>query len=59
MNIEKIRKICKPIKIVGGACAVGYALYSGNAIFYLGAIPLIAGLTNFCPPCLLSKNCKI
>jgi hypothetical protein len=27
--------------------------------FFLGAIPLLAGLLNFCPLCIFSKKCDL
>jgi len=59
VNVNKIRKMCRPIRIVLGSALIGYGVYSGNAWFYLGAIPLIAGLTNFCPLCMITKQCDI
>jgi len=59
MNVNKIRKVCRPIRIVIGLALIGYALYSGNQWFYLGVIPLIAGLANFCPLCIITKKCDI
>lgn len=37
------------IRIVIGLALIGYAIYSGNAWFYLGALPLLTGLINWCP----------
>ena len=37
------------IRIIIGLGLVGYAIYSGNAWFYLGALPLITGVINWCP----------
>jgi len=59
MNVNKVRAICRPVRIVVGLSAIGYAYYSGNQWFYLGIAPLIAGLSNFCPLCLISKKCDI
>jgi len=59
MNVNKIRAVCRPIRIVIGLAAIGYAVYSGNQWFYLGVIPLIAGLSNFCPLCIITKKCDI
>jgi len=33
--------------------------FSHNPWFYLGAIPLIAGIVNFCPLCAITKECPI
>jgi len=30
-----------------------------NMWFALGLLPLIAGITNFCPLCILTKKCNI
>ncbi len=59
MNVLKIRAFCRPFRIVMGSALIAYGVYSGNAWFYLGAIPLIAGLTNFCPLCMITKQCDI
>ena len=44
MDVNKWRATCRPIRIVVGLALIGYGVYSGNAWFYLGVIPLIAGL---------------
>jgi len=36
-------------RIVVGLALIGYGLYSGIAWFYLGAVPLITGIINWCP----------
>jgi len=59
MNIIKIRKVCRPIRIVLGLGLIGYGFYSGNTWFYLGVFPLIAGILNFCPLCKITKQCNI
>jgi len=59
MNVMKIRAACKPIRIVLGLGLMGYGVYSGNQWFYLGVIPLIAGIVNFCPLCIITKECDI
>jgi len=59
MNVNKIRTACRPIRIVIGLGLIAYGVYSGNEWFYLGAIPLIAGLANFCPLCIITKKCDI
>ena len=57
MNINTMRKVCRPIRIVVGLALIGYGYYSGIVWFYLGVIPLIAGLANFCPACIITKKC--
>ena len=37
------------IRIVVGLALIGYGVYSGNAWFYLGVIPLVTGIINWCP----------
>ena len=59
MNVNKIRAICRPIRIVVGLTLIGIGIYSGNAWFYLGVVPLIAGITNFCPLCIITKQCDL
>jgi hypothetical protein len=59
MDVNKIRKACRPIRIVVGLGLIGYGVYSGNSWFYLGAVPLIAGLSNFCPLCIITKKCDV
>ena len=59
MNVNKIRAFCRPFRIVLGLALIGYGIYSGNQWFYLGTIPLIAGLVNFCPLCIFTKQCDI
>ena len=59
MDVNKIRKICRPIRIVVGLALIGAGIYTGIAWFYLGIIPLIAGITNFCPLCIITKQCDL
>ena len=37
------------VKIVIGLALIGYGLYTHNAWFYLGVLPLLTGLINWCP----------
>jgi len=59
MDFNKIRKICRPIRIVVGLALILAGVITGIAWFYLGVIPLIAGLANFCPLCIISKKCDL
>jgi hypothetical protein len=59
MNAKKMSKFCQPFRIVLGLGLIGYGVASGNNWFYLGAIPLIAGLVNFCPLCGITKQCPM
>jgi len=63
-TFEKIRNFCQPLRVVIGIVAIiiGYLLSDGTlswSWWYLGVIPLIAGLTNFCPLCMITKKCDI
>lgn len=59
MNVNKIRAVCRPIRIVLGLALIAAGVYTGIIWFYLGVIPLIAGLSNFCPLCIITKKCDI
>jgi len=59
MNYNKIRSFCQIFRIVGGLALIVAGIMTGNYWFYLGAIPLIAGILNFCPLCLISKKCDL
>ena len=62
---DKIRSFCGKFRIALGAIvlALGF-VFAGEGEFYnlwfaLGIIPLAAGLTNFCPICIITKKCSI
>lgn len=58
MNIfDKIRSFCRPFRIVIGLVLIAIGFFIDNAWFYLGVIPLIVGLMDFCPICIVSKKC--
>ncbi len=59
MNVMKIRAVCRPIRIALGLGLIATGFITGNAWFYLGVIPLTAGLANFCPLCIITKKCDI
>jgi hypothetical protein len=59
MNYDKIRKNCRIIRIVVGLALIATGVVTGNGWFYLGVIPLIAGIVNFCPLCIITKKCSI
>ncbi|OPX26941.1 MAG: hypothetical protein B1H07_03090 [Campylobacteraceae bacterium 4484_166] len=54
---DKVRDFCKNFRVVLGIVLITIGVFSGNSWFYLGAIPLLAGLFNFCPTCIISKKC--
>jgi hypothetical protein len=59
MDVNKIRKICRPIRIVVGLSLMTTGFVTGNKWFFLGVVPLIAGITNFCPLCIITKKCDL
>jgi len=58
-TFEKMRAFCRPFRIVLGIVLIAIGFFTGNAWFYLGVLPLIAGLANFCPACIISKQCDL
>lgn len=58
-NFNKFRSFCRAFRIVLGTGLISYGVYSGNNWYYLGGFPLIAGILNFCPTCLISKKCDL
>ena len=65
MNLfEKIKTFSRSSRIIIGilAIAIGYFQSDGTLAWswwYLGVIPLIVGLINYCPLCSLSDKCDI
>ncbi len=59
MNFNKIRAFCKPFRIAMGLTLIATGVVTGINWFFLGVIPLIAGLTNFCPLCSITKKCDL
>ncbi len=54
---DKIRSFCRPFRIVLGLVLIVAGFITGIAWFYLGVLPLLAGLADFCPTCIISKKC--
>ena len=59
MNVNKIRKACRPIRIVLGLALIATGFFTSNPWFYLGVVPLIAGIVNFCPLCTITGQCDL
>ncbi len=59
VNYNKIRSFCRVFRIVIGIALIIAGVVTGIKWFYLGIIPLIAGLANFCPLCLITKKCDL
>jgi hypothetical protein len=56
---DKIRNFCRKFRIFIGIVLIGAGVFTGIYWFYLGIIPLIAGLVDFCPLCMITKKCSI
>ena len=59
MDFNKIRKVCRVVRIIVGLALIVTGVITGNKWFYLGVLPLIAGIANFCPLCIFSKKCDL
>ncbi|MEA3512224.1 MAG: DUF2892 domain-containing protein [Campylobacterota bacterium] len=59
MNFNKIKSFCRKFRIAIGLVLIFIGIMLSNPWFYLGVIPLIAGLINFCPLCMITKKCDI
>ena len=56
-NFDKFRNVCRPFRIVIGLVLIAVGFFLDNPWFYLGVIPLIAGIADFCPLCIITKKC--
>jgi len=59
MDFNKIRKFCRVFRIFFGTALIIAGVVTGINWFYLGIIPLVAGIANFCPLCIISKKCDL
>jgi len=59
MDFNKIRKVCRVVRIILGLGLIATGVITGNFWFYLGVLPLGAGIANFCPLCLITKKCDL
>jgi len=59
MDFNKIRSFCRVFRTILGLALIITGLITGIYWFYLGVLPLIAGLTGFCPLCTISKKCDL
>ncbi len=48
----------RTLRVIIGLALIGYGVYSGNVWFYLGIIPLITGIINWCPMKKIMGGCK-
>lgn len=59
MDYNKIRSTCKKVRIAVGIALIGAGVATQNSWLYLGVVPLVAGLSDFCPLCIITKRCDI
>lgn len=59
MNYNKIRSFCKIFRITAGLALIATGFTTGIYWFFLGALPLLAGILNFCPLCLITQKCDL
>ena len=64
MNVNAIRSFCRIFRIIIGLALILTGTIQLGAMehakwFFLGAIPLVAGLVNFCPLCIITKKCDV
>ncbi len=62
INYNKIRSFCRVFRIIlGTALIIGAVTINAewSKWLFLGIIPLIAGIANFCPLCIITKKCDI
>jgi hypothetical protein len=56
MNILKWKKFCSKFRISIGITLIVTGIITMNFWFFLGVVPLIAGLLNFCPIEIISRK---
>ena len=64
MDFNKIRSFCRVFRIILGLTLIAVGVVkmgteNSSMLWFLGVIPLIAGLANFCPLCLITKKCDL
>ncbi|MBU1927616.1 DUF2892 domain-containing protein [bacterium] len=64
MDFNKIRSFCRVFRVVIGLVLIVTGVIQLGAMdaapwFFLGLLPLLAGLFNFCPLCIISKKCDL
>jgi len=59
MNMKKVFNFCRPFRVFLGISLIVAGVVSGIKWFYLGIIPLIAGIVGFCPLCKITGKCSL
>jgi hypothetical protein len=59
MTGKQIDSTLRIVRIVLGIVLIAIGVYTGIYWFYLGVLPLIAGIMNWCPICKITKKCDV
>ena len=59
MDFNKIRSFCRIFRIILGIALIIAGIITKINWFFLGVLPLIAGIANFCPLCIITKKCDL
>jgi len=64
MNFNKIRKFCRVFRIILGLALIVTGIVQlgsmeNASLFFLGVIPLAAGIFDFCPLCMFTNKCEL
>ena len=64
MNYNKVRSSCRVVRVLIGFVLISVGIVqlgttSGSLLWFLGALPFLAGLINFCPLCIITKKCDL
>ena len=58
-KFDKIKRFCRPIRMVVGMGLITAGMATGIVYFYLGLVPFFMGMANICPLCIVTKKCNI
>ncbi len=58
-TFDKIKRFCRPIRMVIGMGLITAGMATGIVYFYLGVIPFFMGAADICPLCIVTKKCNI
>ncbi|MDD5405686.1 MAG: DUF2892 domain-containing protein [Sulfurovaceae bacterium] len=58
MDIIKIEKICRPLRILVGLVLIYLAYSTGIVWLYIGVLPLFVGIMGWRPFCKFSGKCS-
>ena len=54
-----IKKYNRVIRIISGLVFIIAAYINDIPLLYIGVLPLLSGITNICPMCIIMKKCSI